>query len=296
MPPMQDPRAPAAAAQPQPQAPAGLAMLRRLPLAGRIGLAIVVFWALVALLGPAIAPHAVGAMVSQEVFDPISRQFPLGSDYLGRDVLSRMLLGARYTVGLASAAALLASLTGTAAALLATVGGRVTGELLGRFMDTLISVPSKIFALVMVAAFGSSVGLLLLTAAVTYVPGAFRIARALATNIHALEFVQAARARGEGRFAIAVREILPNMLATMAADFGLRFMFIVLLLSGLSFLGLGVQPPDADLGSLVRENLAGLTEAAPAVLVPALSIASLTIGVNLLIDALSFGGARTGRD
>ncbi len=267
----------------------------RLPLVGWVGLVIVAFWLMVALVGPWLAPHEVGAMVSQDVFDPVSRAFPLGSDYLGRDMLSRMLFGARFTVGLAFAAALLASGTGIALALWAAVGGRVVDELLSRFMDTMISLPSKIFALVMVAAFGSSVPLLLVMAAVTYVPGAFRIARALAVQIAALDYVQSARARGETRLAIAFAEILPNLRAPMLADFGVRFVFIVLLLAGLSFLGLGVQPPDADLGSLVRENLGGLSEAAPAVLVPAFSIASLTIGVNLLIDSLPGAGDRAGR-
>jgi peptide/nickel transport system permease protein len=107
-----------------------------------------------------------------------------------------------------------------------------------------------------------------------------------------MDYVQSARARGESRFAIAWREILPNMRGPMLADFGMRFVFIVLLLAGLSFLGLGVLPPDADLGSLVRENLSGLSEAAPAVLVPALAIASITIAVNLLIDSLPGAGER----
>jgi peptide/nickel transport system permease protein len=102
-----------------------------------------------------------------------------------------------------------------------------------------------------------------------------------------LEYVQVARARGEGLFYIARVEVLPNMIHPMLADFGLRFVFVVLLLSGMSFLGLGVQPPDADLGSLVRENIGGLFEGAPAVVTPAIAIATLTVSVNLLIDALS---------
>jgi peptide/nickel transport system permease protein len=165
-------------------------------------------------------------------------------------------------------------------------------ELLSRFMDTLISIPSKILALVMVAAFGSSLWLLLLIAGITYIPGNYRIARALAVNLNQLDFVAVARARGEGRFYIAVREILPNMIHPLLTDLGLRFVFIVLLLSALSFLGLGVQPPAADLGSLVRENISGIAEGAPALIVPALAIATLTVGVNLLIDALPRGGRR----
>lgn len=259
---------------------------KALPLSGKIGLALVIFWLLVALFGPMLAPYPIGAFVAYDVFDGQSAAHWLGSDYLGRDVLSRLLSGARYTVGLAAAAALLASSTGTALALTAAVGGAKVDEPLSRFMDMLISIPSKIFSLVLVAAFGSSLGLLLLIAAFTYVPGNYRIARALAVNLAQMDYVQVAKVRGEGRFHIAIAEILPNMIHPLLADFGLRFVFIVLLLSGLSFLGLGVQPPDADLGSLVRENISGLGEGALAILAPAVAIATLTVGVNLLIDAL----------
>ena len=141
------------------------------------------FWLLVAAFGPLVAHYSAGAIVAPDVFDGMSARFPLGSDYLGRDMLSRMLRGARFTVGLALAAALLASLAGTALALLAAVSGRLLDESLSRLIDALSSIPSKILALVMVAGFGSSIPLLLLTAGVTYVPGAFRIARSLAVNL-----------------------------------------------------------------------------------------------------------------
>lgn len=265
---------------------------RALPLSGQIGAAIVAFWILVAVFGPFLAPYPVGAIVADDVFLSFTRRNPLGSDYLGRDVLSRMLSGARYTVGLALAAAAMASATGAALALFAAVSGRWIDELVSRLMDALISIPSKVFALVMVAAFGSSIPLLLLLAVVTYVPGAFRISRALAVSLGQMEYVQVARARGEKRFYIARVEILPNMINPVLADFGLRFVFIVLLLSGLSFLGLGVQPPHADLGSLVRENTSGLGDGALAVVLPAVAIATLTIGVNLLIDGLAGGRRR----
>lgn len=258
----------------------------RLSASGWIGLSLVVFWLLVAAFGPLLAPYRVGAIVADDVFEPFSARHLLGSDYLGRDVLSRVLSGARYTVGLALSAALLASATGGALALFAVVGGRWIDEGISRLMDAMISIPSKIFALVMVAAFGSSIPLLLLIAAVTYVPGAYRIARSLAVGLNQMDYVQVARARGEGRLHIASVEILPNMINPMLADFGLRFVFVVLLLSGMSFLGLGVQPPHADLGSLVRENTSGLGDGAPAILMPALAIATLTVGVNLLIDSL----------
>jgi len=264
----------------------------RFSIAGLVGSALVIFWSLVALLGPLLAPHGVGAIVADDSFAPMTVQFPLGSDYLGRDVLSRILYGARYTVGLALAAALLASTAGTALGLFATVSGRWIDETLSRLLDALTCIPSKVFALVMVAGFGSSVPLLILTAALSYLPGAYRIARSLAVNLNVMEYVQVARARGEGRAHIACFEILPNMIHPMLADFGLRYVFVVLLLSGLSFLGLGVQPPAADLGSLVRENISGLADGSPADIMPALAIATLTIGVNLLIDSLP-GRARS---
>jgi peptide/nickel transport system permease protein len=263
-----------------------------LPLAGRVGLFFVVLWLAIAIFGPSVAPHDVGAVVSPDVFGPLSAAYPFGTDYLGRDMLSRVLHAARFTIGLALVAALAASTTGTTLALIAATAGGWIDEVTSRLMDAFISIPSKMLALVMVAAFGSSVPLLILTAALSYTPGAYRMARSLAVNVKTLEYVQAARARGEGLGYIAGAEILPNMVNPMLADFGLRFVFVVLLLSGMSFLGLGVQPPDADLGSLVRENIGGLFESAPAVVIPAIAIATLTVSVNLLIDAVSGRASR----
>ena len=259
---------------------------------GLIGLAIVLFWLAMALLGPSISPYDAGAIVDVDVFSGISRKFWLGTDYLGRDMLSRILFGTRYTIGLALAATLLACSVGTAIALFAALTGGWVDALISRVLDALISIPSKMFALLMVATFGSSVWLLILTAAITYMPGSYRIVRSLAVNIQTMEYVQAARARGEGVLYITCVEMLPNMIGPVLADMGLRFVFVVLLLSGLSFLSLGVQPPDADWGSLVRENISGLGEGATAVIMPALAIAMLTIGVNLLIDNLRGKRAR----
>lgn len=276
-----------------PRAPSPLAQtslaIARLPVSGKIGLALVVLWILAALFGPMLAPYDVGAFAAPDVFLGASPQHWLGSDYLGRDVFSRLLGGARYTVGLALGAALLASATGASLALISAISGGWIDEIMSRFMDTLISIPSKIFALVLVAAFGSSLLLLLFIAAIIYVPGAYRVSRSLAVNIVQMDFIQAARARGEKGSYLAFAEILPNILHPVLTDLGLRFVFIVLLLSGLSFLGLGVQPPNADLGSLVRENVTGLAEGTPAILAPAIAIATLTIGANLLIDGLQGG-------
>lgn len=254
---------------------------------GLLGAVVCVGWLLVALFGPWLAPHPVGEVVSDNIFDNISATYPFGTDYLGRDMLSRVLVGARFTVGLALVAAILASGLGTGCALLSVVSPKWLDEIISRLMDAFISIPSKMLALIMVSAFGSSVTLLICTAVLSFSPGAFRIARSMAVNIEALEYVQVARTRGERRLYIACVEILPNMLNPVLTDLGLRFGFIVLLLSGMSFLGLGVQPPDADLGSLVRENIGGLGQGAPAIVLPALAIGTLTIGVNLFIDRLS---------
>lgn len=263
---------------------------RRLPIAGVIGIVIVTFWLLMALIGPYIAQHGVGGVTGDDVFAPMSAQHPLGTDYLGRDMLSRILHGAPYTIGVALAGVLVASIGGTVLALFAAALGGWFDVIVSRIIDIKISIPSKLLALIIIAAFGASIPVLILTAGVGYLAGAYRIARALAVNVQAMDYVQAARARGEGLFYITLFEMLPNMFRPVLADFGLRFVFIVLMLSGMSFLGLGVQPPEADWGSLVRENIIGLSEGAPAVIIPAIAIATLTIGVNMAID--SFAGRK----
>ncbi|MDH4607041.1 ABC transporter permease [Pseudomonas sp. BN102] len=259
-----------------------------LSVGGAIGLLLVLFWALMAFIGPLIAPYDANALIGDDFFGPLSWEFPLGTDYLGRDILSRLLYGAPYTIGLALVATLLACTAGVVLGLVAAASGGWVDALISRTQDALIAIPNKIFALLMVASFGSSVPLLLVMAAFAYMPGSFRIARAVAVNVMTMDFVRVARTRGEAMPYIIFVEVLPNMLRPVLTDFGLRFVYVVLLLSAMSFLGLGIQPPDADWGSLVRENIDGLGQGAPAVLAPAVAIATLTMGVNLLID--SFGG------
>lgn len=253
---------------------------------GLLGLAVLVFWLFIAAAGPWILPHGSADMSTAGVFDAISRTHWLGTDYLGRDILSRVMDGARYTVGVALAATVMACAAGTLLGLLAAVNGGWFDAVLSRLLDTLVSIPSKMLALIIVAAFGSSIPLLIVTVAVVYTPGAYRIARALAVNINAMDYVTVARARGEGRTYIMLREVLPNIAGPLLADMGLRFVYAVLLLASLSFLGLGVQPPVADWGSLVRENIGALPTGGAAVIAPALAIATLTIAVNLVIDNL----------
>jgi peptide/nickel transport system permease protein len=253
---------------------------------GALCFAVALFWIAVAVLGPWVAPYAAGHIVSFDVFGPLTAEHPLGTDYLGRDMLSRIILGSRYTVGVSLAAAVLAVSAGVALGMAAAVFGGWFDALLSRTLDAFNAIPSKMFSLLVVAGLGTSLPVLIGTLAFIYTPGAYRIARSLAVNVNELDFVQVAKARGEGTLYLIREEILPNIIGPVLADFGLRFVFIVLLLSGLSFLGLGVQPPNADWGALVRENLAGLPYGAPAVIFPSLAIASLTIAVNLGIDNL----------
>ncbi|MDH6170817.1 peptide/nickel transport system permease protein [Variovorax boronicumulans] len=270
-----------------------LATLAGFGVTGLLGLVVLLFWALAALLGPwFLSQSGAGMGSSAQVFGPMSAAHWLGTDYLGRDMLALIVEGARYTIGVALMATLLASGTGTTLALLAATSGRWIDTGLSRGLDTLTAIPSKMFALIMVAGFGSSVPMLVVTAAIIYVPGAYRIARSLAVNINALDYVTVARTRGEGTLYIMLREILPNIAGPMLADLGLRFAYTVLLLASLSFLGLGIQPPAADWGSLVRENIGALAMGGASVIVPALAIASLTIAVNLVIDNLPGRAAR----
>jgi peptide/nickel transport system permease protein len=245
----------------------------RFNLVGMLALAVILLWGLVAVFAHLLTPYPVGDIVDVDYFGPMSKQFWLGSDYLGRDIFSRIVMGARYTVGISVAAVAIACTTGVVLGMIAAVSGGWTDTLLSRFLDAMSSIPSKLFGLVVVAAVGSSIPVLIITLSVIYIPGAYRFARALAVNINAMDFITVARTRGENVFYIIRSEIL-------------RFVFIVLLLSGLSFLGLGVQPPYADWGALVRENIGGLPFGAPAVMFPSIAIASLTISVNLLIDNL----------
>ncbi|WP_332688169.1 ABC transporter permease [Devosia sp.] len=258
----------------------------RFPLIGLIGFAFLIVWALIAIAAPFLVPYGVGEIVDFSIFTTSSDRFLLGTDYLGRDVLSRILMGARVTIGISLAAVTLAVVAGVGLGMMAALIGGWLDTAMSRFFDALSSIPSKLFGLVAVAGGGSSIPMLIVILAVIYTPGAYRFARSLAVNINAMDYVTVARLRGENLFYLARAEILPNILGPVLTDFGLRFVFVVLLLSGLSFLGLGVQPPLADWGALVRENIGGLAFAAPAVIMPSIAIASLTIAVNIAIDNL----------
>lgn len=272
---------------------AAVAPKRRIKLSwvGKTGLVAVAFWLLMALIGPFIAPYHEADLIAEDSYLPSSAQFLLGSDYLGRDTLSRILWGARTTIGIALAATLLAYFTGISLGIAAAVNGGWVDMGLSRVNDVFLSLPNIMLALIVIAAFGSSIPILIVTAGLVYSSGVFRIARALGQEIAVEEFVEAARVRGEGTWWIITREILPNAMMPLATDFGFRLVFIILFISSLSFLGLGVQPPVADWGSMVRENMQGLSYGSFSSIWPAIAIATLTISINLIVDDVS---AQTG--
>jgi peptide/nickel transport system permease protein len=272
----------------------------RLSWTGWISACIVALWVIMAVAGSHIAPfHEAefleedlqGNVYSDPSFLPPSNQTWLGTDYIGRDVLSRVLWGARMTIGISLAATLLAYLVGITLGIAAAVAGGWTDSVLSRIDEVVLSFPSIMLGLIVIAAFGSSIPLLIMLAGLVYAAGVYRIARALGQEIMVQDFVEAARARGEGAGWIIMREILPNAAMPLATDFGLRLIFVILFVSSLSFIGLGVQPPAADWGSMVRENLQGLGNGffggAIASLAPAAAIGSLTIAINMIVDDLT---------
>ena len=274
----------------------------RLSLVGKISVTIVVIWVVLAFFGPWIAPWAESHFIEEDAegnyfLDPgfmlpnASVNSYLGTDYLGRDVLSRVIWGARTTIGISFAATLLAYFIGITLGIAAAVAGRTTDMMLSRGVDAILAFPNIMLGLIIIAAFGSSIPLLIGLAGLVYAASVYRIARALGQDIMVQDFVEAARARGEGLWWIITREILPNAAMPLATDFGLRLIFVILFISSLSFLGLGVQPPISDWGSMVRENMSGLgfgfSGGALASVAPALAIASLTIAINLIVDDIS---------
>lgn len=259
---------------------------------GAIGLTLLAINILLAVFGSFVAPNTPGALVGGSGFAPAHDAALLGNDYLGRDLMSRLLHGAKYSLGVATAATLLGFLIGM------TVGFSAA-EIRGRYdttvtwvIDILLSFPPILLALLVIAGLGSSLPVLIGTIAFIQCSRVARVSRSVAMGIAALEFVEVARARGESLFSILRREIFPSSMRPLAVEFGLRLSYAVLFMSSLSFLGLGIQPPNADWGSMVRENLPGIYYGAPAAIVPALLIGLLVVGINLTVDWLSGGSDR----
>lgn len=250
-----------------------------------VGIGVLLLWLLVAFFGPTLSPYDQGEMISYDSFSPMGETGILGGDFIGRDVFSRLLFGARMTMGLAFIATVLAFLGGIIFGFAAAAAGGWVDQILSRINDAIMAFPSIMLALIVIASLGTSLPVLILTVCLIETTPVFRLARALGMDISVMDYVDVARARGEGIWWVIRREIFPNTLAPLAAEFGLRYTYSILFISALSFLGLGVQPPQADWGAMVRENLMGLTYGSLAPLIPAAAIGSLTISINLIVDA-----------
>ena len=255
----------------------------RMPISAAIGLFFTALYFLAAIFADLIAPYGMAEIVGG-VWDPVSADHWLGTDNIGRDLLSRMIYGGQTTIFIATMGTLLSFSVGSVLGFTAAVAGGWLDQVLSRFVDLMMAIPSLIFALVVLSVMPVTVPVLILVMGILDSTRVFRLSRAVAVDITVMDFVAAARLRGEGRGWVIFSEVLPNALSPLVAEMGLRFIFMVLFISTLSFLGLGVQPPLADWGGIVKENKEGIVYGIPAALIPAFAIATLAISVNLVAD------------
>jgi peptide/nickel transport system permease protein len=257
---------------------------RRAPVSIWIAAAVIVIYVLAALFAPLIAPFGEAQVVTEQPFAPWDGSFLLGTDQLGRDVFSRLIYGARNTIGIAVLTTTLAFLIGVSSGLGAALKGGWVDQVLARATDVVMAIPYLIFTLVLLAVLGASVVNLVLIIALLDATRVFRLTRAAAMEVVVADFIEVARLRGERTLWIGLHEVLPNIVSTLAVEYGLRFCFVFLTIASLSFLGVGLQPPTAEWGSMVRDTavLIGFGVLTP--LVPAIAIASLTVAINLLVD------------
>lgn len=260
-----------------------LSQVARAPLSAKFGLLIIVLYIVVAAFAPLLAPYGETQVVG-EGFAPWSGEFLLGTDNLGRDMFSRLVYGARNTLGIAFLTTTLAFLLGGLSGLVAAIKGGWIDQGLSRVVDVLMAIPQLIFALLILSVVGTNATSLVLVIALLDSTRVFRLSRAVAMTIVVQDFVEAARLRGEGLWWLVTREVLPNAAAPLIAEFGLRFCFVFLFISALSFLGLGIQPPTADWGSMVRDNAVLITFGDISPLLPALAVALITVSVNFVVD------------
>ena len=260
-----------------------LRLLRGIPITAMFGLLVIALYGVVAVFAPLIAPFGESEIVGPEYL-PWDGEHILGTDHLGRDLFSRMVWGARNTVGIAVVTTALAFIAGATLGMLAATVGGWLDQALSRLVDLLIAVPALIFTLLFLTVLGTSIINMILVIAIVDATRVFRLSRAVSVDIVALDYIEAARLRGESVAGLLWREVLPNAAPPLAAEFGLRFCFVFLAIASLSFLGLGIQPPTADWGSMVRENAALITFGDVTPLLPAGAIALLTIAVNFVVD------------
>ena len=255
------------------------------PISAKLGLLTIAAYLFVAIFAPFVAPYSETEILGG-AYELWSEKFPLGTDNLGRDMLSRLIFGARNTIGIALAAVVIAFAIGGVMGMLSALLGGWYDSIFSRVVDILMAIPSLVFALLILTILGTSITTLVLVIAVLDSTRVYRITRAAAMNIAVMDFVEVARLRGEGLWWVVRKEILPNIMAPLLAEFGLRFCFVFLFIAALSFLGLGIQPPTADWGSMVRDNATLINYDDITPLLPAAAIAILTVAVNFVVDWL----------
>ena len=255
------------------------------PISAKLGLLTIAAYLFVAIFAPFVAPYSETEILGG-AYELWSEKFPLGTDNLGRDMLSRLIFGARNTIGIALAAVVIAFAIGGVMGMLSALLGGWYDSIISRIVDILMAIPGLVFALLILTILGTSITTLVLVIAVLDSTRVYRITRAAAMNIAVMDFVEVARLRGEGLWWVVRKEILPNIMAPLLAEFGLRFCFVFLFIAALSFLGLGIQPPTADWGSMVRDNATLINYEDITPLLPAAAIAILTVAVNFVVDWL----------
>ena len=255
------------------------------PLSAKLGLVTITAYLVVAIFAPIIAPYSETEILGG-AYELWSEKYPLGTDNLGRDMLSRLIFGARNTIGIALAAVVIAFAIGGVTGMLVAILGGWYDTIISRIVDALMAIPGLVFALLILTILGTSIPTLVLVIAVLDSTRVYRITRASAMNVAVMDFVEVAHLRGEGLWWVIRKEILPNIMAPLLAEFGLRFCFVFLFIAALSFLGLGIQPPTADWGSMVRDNATPINYDDITPLLPAAAIATLTVAVNFVVDWL----------
>ncbi len=257
--------------------------LAKAPFSAWLGMIIILIYALCAVFAPLIAPYG-EAEILGKAYQPSSAAHWLGTDQLGRDLFSRLIYGARNTIGIALLTTTISFLVGVTLGVLTALKRGWFDQGVSRIVDAFLAIPFLIFALMLLAVFGKSVLILIIILALLDSTRVFRLARAVALNVVVMDYVEAAKLRGERMVWIVFREIIPNILPPLITEFGLRFCFVFLTISALSFLGVGIQPPSADWGSMVAENKSLITYGNPTPLYPAAAIAILTVAVNFVVD------------
>ena len=257
--------------------------LKTAPISAWFGMIVILLYAICAIFAPWIAPYGEAEVVGK-AYQRGSELYLLGTDQIGRDLFSRLIFGARNTIGIALITTLVSFMVGGSLGVLAALKRGFLDQGISRVVDAFLAIPVLIFALMMLAVVGKSLVSLIMILALLDSTRVFRLARAVALNSVVMDYVESAKLRGESMWWIVFKEIVPNILPPLITEFGLRFCFVFLTISALSFLGVGIQPPTADWGSMVAENKTLITFGNPAPLYPAAAIALLTVAVNFVVD------------